>query len=759
MRNLLAVGVVLCLVAVTACSQPDPEACANGRVLVDGFCANLVCAAGERVVDGACAPLECPDGFTLDGENCVSGDTEPPRTSAMPPGGTYGGVVDVILIADEPAVVFYTTDGTPPDRNSESGLSPLTVSLDTTTELRFFSVDGSGNEEGVNVDQYSIDSQGPEDVTGLTTTVNGPPNIDVAWTNPAEFEGILLVRGRAMPFGWMPETGKAYEVGATVAPGVVVLANGTDAAHSDPAPWGDVNNYAAWAYDTSLNYSVNAATSEIIMPVPHQPVTLNVDLGAGTVEFDQPVDFTLGLESEVTSGLDEFTMTLTLTNLMPRPMFNIKAIFSSVSAGTLDTTGMRAYSGDNAMWFGPNAVPSGSSRTATARVTGIPGGTSNLTVELRFASHPLFIGGSSRQSNGVMQFIDVSPGGFVVRTPGFFEGYPNPTPGNLPNADVRRVVLRGDGAMVYAAAANSPIITLFDLETMQEVMSVDLGSSIGTPPIGSVDFALSADGQFIYAALTEGTHRNNGAPRPGTDQGGNQPVVNVVLVKLNAADLTEVSRIPIEPNIDNTTATGTGVMAYQPGVSPDGTRVAVPMDRIQKVALVDTAGTMNLLWSLDVSTVNPPQTRVKAVAVDDGNPKFVYVAGQTAEVIRINSVTQGVTTVNTGWTAGGFTASGMRFGPDGTIYLTRHSNASDGSAVTSIDPSDLSRVNALDGDQAMGVGFQDGLVFALDRSPDRIFVLDAADNLNLLTTLPLDPIAAPQKKTGTITPSPRWNPN
>jgi PKD repeat protein len=90
-------------------------------------------------------------------------DTTPPVTTADPVGGTYSSAVSVTLTSNEPATVYYTTDGREPttsdyDGTGASPLSGIVISTDTT--LKFFGVDTAGNEEMVKAEDYVITGSG-----------------------------------------------------------------------------------------------------------------------------------------------------------------------------------------------------------------------------------------------------------------------------------------------------------------------------------------------------------------------------------------------------------------------------------------------------------------------------------------------------------------------------------------------------------------------------------------------------------------------
>ena len=90
-------------------------------------------------------------------------DTSAPTTRAEPAGGTFTGSVSVTLTCNDGngsgcASTHYTTDGSTPSRSSPRYTAPLT--LQTTSTLKFFSVDVAGNVEAVKTEQYTIAGAG-----------------------------------------------------------------------------------------------------------------------------------------------------------------------------------------------------------------------------------------------------------------------------------------------------------------------------------------------------------------------------------------------------------------------------------------------------------------------------------------------------------------------------------------------------------------------------------------------------------------------
>ncbi|MBW2107244.1 MAG: chitobiase/beta-hexosaminidase C-terminal domain-containing protein [Deltaproteobacteria bacterium] len=103
----------------------------------------------------------------------ASGDTDPPGVQADPPGGLYNAAQSVTLASDETAYIFYTTDGSNPTTDSNLYTDPIQV--DTTTTLKVFAVDLSGNQSAVETILYTIvynrppfEPSAPEPADGAT---------------------------------------------------------------------------------------------------------------------------------------------------------------------------------------------------------------------------------------------------------------------------------------------------------------------------------------------------------------------------------------------------------------------------------------------------------------------------------------------------------------------------------------------------------------------------------------------------------------
>ncbi len=99
-------------------------------------------------------------------------DTHAPVTTPSPAPGSYYNTVTVTLVANEPATIYDTTDGTTPAASSEYMYKGQMV-LTATTTLNFFAVDMATNSEAVKSVTYTVI---PDTTPPVTTIFTGNPN-------------------------------------------------------------------------------------------------------------------------------------------------------------------------------------------------------------------------------------------------------------------------------------------------------------------------------------------------------------------------------------------------------------------------------------------------------------------------------------------------------------------------------------------------------------------------------------------------------
>jgi dienelactone hydrolase len=96
-------------------------------------------------------------------------DTTAPVTTSSLASGTYTSAQTVTLTANEAATTYYTVNGTTPTTSSTVYTAP--IAINTTTTLKFFSVDAAGNAEAVKTATYTI-NVAPTYETATATVTN-----------------------------------------------------------------------------------------------------------------------------------------------------------------------------------------------------------------------------------------------------------------------------------------------------------------------------------------------------------------------------------------------------------------------------------------------------------------------------------------------------------------------------------------------------------------------------------------------------------
>ena len=92
-------------------------------------------------------------------------DTIAPVTTATPPGGFYSTSQSVTLTANEPATIYYTTNGSIPTVSSTVYTTAIPISA--TSTLKFFAKDIAGNIEAVKTQTYTINTSSTSDIFGI----------------------------------------------------------------------------------------------------------------------------------------------------------------------------------------------------------------------------------------------------------------------------------------------------------------------------------------------------------------------------------------------------------------------------------------------------------------------------------------------------------------------------------------------------------------------------------------------------------------
>ncbi len=86
-------------------------------------------------------------------------DTNAPITSTNPAGGAYSQPQNIALNTNEPAIIYYTLDGSIPDELSEATqIYTDQILISENTTIKFFSKDIVGNYEDIKTSKYVIGS-------------------------------------------------------------------------------------------------------------------------------------------------------------------------------------------------------------------------------------------------------------------------------------------------------------------------------------------------------------------------------------------------------------------------------------------------------------------------------------------------------------------------------------------------------------------------------------------------------------------------
>ncbi len=138
------------------------------------------------------ALISCGGGGGGGGEETA--DTTPPQVSASPPAGTYDAPQSVVLTADEPATIYYTTDGSDPTTASPTYTGPIAITESTT--LKFFGVDAAGNQGTITTAEYVLEL--PFTVSGQILFDNGDPvvgaTVSVSLSDEAAREAVRAAK-------------------------------------------------------------------------------------------------------------------------------------------------------------------------------------------------------------------------------------------------------------------------------------------------------------------------------------------------------------------------------------------------------------------------------------------------------------------------------------------------------------------------------------------------------------------------------------
>jgi len=599
----------------------------RGLVLVLGLTTSLTAVA--------CNGVECGEGTFASGKDCVGfdpADKTAPITAVSPPGGRTRDPLPaaVTLTTDEPAKIFYTTDGSDPDPAAAGGeTSPVTVvGITQGMTLKFLAVDLAGNREAPVSVVFDSDATAPAPVTGMTVAMTGA-TANVTWTNPpdADYAGTVIARvGDVVDVSPIP--GQMVAPATMLSPSVQVTTVGTTPQFSDAGRSPGPVRYVAWTFDDLGNYSAPvAALSEV--PLGSMAATLMFTTAGSTLAVTQAPDNLDVSASTATLAGTTLTLTLSVTNNTKRFFQNPKAEVTSTtnatfasSNGTADTFPFRS--------LGPEMLAPGATVTRDLTFTGVAAGTA--TINLTFAHHATML---ANGRNNIPTMVDLGSGSLLSPLTLTARG-----PNDRLGGRIRPGLLVGGRYLDLPTTHGA--VERFDLVTQARVG----GAAIALGEKANIQ-SLTTTGAEMIAVVKRAGRRDSG---------------DVEVVRID-----EGLRVTARLVVPYTDEQGFG----RPGLSADGSTLAIPLTG--GVLLVD-ARTMTLI---DPSPATPIVElvptglvgRPRSVVLFDGTNGMVVLSRTGGQASILRRTANGFSSTlyqDTTPTAKGFSAA---LAPDGRIWM------------------------------------------------------------------------------------------
>ena len=559
----------------------------------------------------ACNSVTCGDGTFSDGDTCVGYDPKDktaPVTTATPPGGrSREALPDTVqLVTDEPAKIFYTTDGSDPDPMMQAGeTSPVTI-VDITSgmTIKWFAIDRAGNREEMHSTVFDSDTTPPAPVSNFAITFNGS-TAQLSWTAPtdADYAGTAIARiGDVVDAE--PVAGMTITPGM-LSPSVQVLQAGTGTSASDPGRIPGPIRYVAWSYDDLGNYSVPVVASAELA-VGSLTAQLTYDTTNNTLAMPTvPANIALTGTTAALSGTT-LTVSLKLTNNTNKYFHNFKAEVASATNATFTGSDGTA-DGLPFKYFGPNAFGPGASVTKDLTFTVTAGTTA--TINLTLADHATMVTARGSRTQQV-NLLDTGSGLNQPPLTTTIRG-----PNDRAGGHMHPAILTG-GRFLDVPHSHGAI-ERFDLTTGMRTGSVVLG--VGDR--NNVQFVTST-GADLIACIKKAGHRNSG---------------QLELIRLD-------ENLKVKQRADLVGATddrGTTI----PAISPDGRVLAIAANG--GVFLIDLA-TMQPIDAVPATTLVDPvavplQQRARGVVFFNNGSGMVIAAKQGGQVAILEKTASGWT--------------------------------------------------------------------------------------------------------------------
>ncbi len=510
--------------------------------------------------------------------------------------------------------------------------------------------------------------------------------VDATWTSPAGAAEVIVVRHLGAAVASAPADGTTYALDDTTGTGDVVVYAGTGTSFTDTGVPPGFIHYAAFARNTVDDWATPAATDSAFLAAVAQTATITVTVSTTTaVVTNQPADYTLAATATYDGTLDELTVHVDATSGFARNVFAPKAEVTAVNQGAI--TGDGDLDTFPYVRLGAAIAPAGTGG-ADLLFAGVDGTVDTITIDLTIVDNPIGVAFTSWSNNPTgdqpfaYELIDTATMSSLDTVPVDEVRFSGPVGANGNDRGVYKPgPINPEGTRLYAGSRMLPIVREIDLATHAVLRTVTLETGIG-----AVFWVVSSpDGGTLYAALHIGGH----AYKSQDVNGAQTALQDLVVVKLDAATLTETGRVTIIDDEDDLYS-----RVKHLAISPTGDRLAVPVndDDTAMVHIVNTS-TMTVAQSVDLSTV---LTGFKAKqAAIDSTGSFAYVNGYgMTSLAKVDLGTFAVTGVALEGFATSY-AGEVVAGADGVIYVSSYADSAalaphglarvDGTTVTYVD--------------------------------------------------------------------------
>lgn len=559
----------------------------------------------------------------------------------------------------------------------------------------------------------------------LTGRLVSPTQITLTWTSRSEGQTGTIIERRG-----------PKEAGFTQI--ATVGANVTTYTDSDPV--GGMQRYRVLTI-SEAGQSPRSNVAEVAVPLAPQTATLSIDVATHEVTVSsQPENFNLS------GSVREFMpfapgvplgLALRVQNATGRPVFNLKAVVTSVSDGMSKVFigGQGVFAGSPFIHFGNAGIDIGATRTQYLGISGYDDTATSIDLEITLVDSPLVLT-TDDYYGGNLHAGDLSGVGFSTYLDidqfTFGGGSSNPMRG----------VMAPDGRYAYYGLRNQPAILIVDTLTLTPMVGPSLmATEVANDETGAVGMTravtMSPDGMYLYVTLMTQMHAYECSTSTynGTDQTVEMdpPSIGTIeVVKLDRATLAEVDRAVLLTGVSE--AQGRELTLSADGsrgaiaIKVDSDSYGVPAEQVHGRFFVINTSDMSIIdgddsadfQSFDVSAID---AKVYAATISpDGTSVYVLTTSDESPLVNVDIATGTATPVDGHELSGDTYTKNLTFGPDGRLYwmdyylgghiFTPGASASDGTWTHGLDtnvrdiafiPSRLQYVHFLFSDDALKV--------------------------------------------------------